>query len=139
MKNNSWKERIECLAIFFLLVVFYGLTRPLNHTESYDSLNYVLFAENFSLGTAPDARNILFHAFNRIVVVTADTLGLNVRTLEILTGISILTGAMSLVLFARLMQRRFDVSKFSAWTGAAFLGLTYGLSLIHISEPTRPY
>lgn len=112
--------------IFCLLVVFYTLTRPINHSESYDSINYVLFAQNFSLGTAPDARNILFHAINRIVVVAADTLGFNVGTLELLSAISILTGAMSLVLFARLMHRRFDVSKFSAWAGAAFLGLSYG-------------
>ena len=126
MNRDAWKERALYLAIFCLLVVFYTMTRPLNHSESYDSLNYVLFAENFALGTAPDSRNILFHAINRIVVVTAASLGFNVGTLELLTGISILTGAMSLVLFARLMHKRFEVSAFSAWAGTVFLGLTYG-------------
>ena len=126
MKNNAWKNRALCLAVFCLLVVFYTATRPLNHSESYDTINYVLFAENFPLGTAPDSRNILFHAINRTVVVAAETLGLNVGTLELLSGISILVGAMALVIFARLMQRHFGVSAFSAWAGAAFLGLTYG-------------
>jgi len=126
MMNDAWKERALCLVIFFLLVLFYAMTRPLNHSESYDSINYVLFAENFALGTAPDSRNILFHAVNRIVVIAANTLGVNVGTLELLSGISILTGAMSVVLFARLMRRRFGVSVFSSWAGAAFLGLTYG-------------
>ncbi len=114
------------MAVFCLLVVFYTVTRPLNHSESYDTLNYVLFAENFPLGTAPDSRNILFHAINRMVVVAADTLGVTVGTLELLSGLSILAGAMALVLFARLMQRHFGVSTFSAWAGASFLGLTYG-------------
>ena len=126
MKNIAWKEKALCLVIFCLLVVFYGMTRPLNHSESYDSINYVLFAENFELGTAPDSRNILFHAVNRVVVVAAEKLGINVGTLELLSGISILAGAMSLVLFARLMHKRFGVSVFSACAGAAFLGLTYG-------------
>lgn len=126
MKNNAWKNRALCLGVFCLLVVFYTATRPLNHSESYDTLNYVLFAENFPLGTAPDSRNILFHAINRTVVVAAESLGLNVGTLELLSGISILVGAMALVLFARLMKRHFGVSTFSAWAGAAFLGLTYG-------------
>ena len=126
MKNNAWKNRALCLVMFCLLVVFYTVTRPLNHSESYDSINYVLFAENFPLWTAPDSRNILFHAVNRIAVVAADTMGFNVGTLELLSGISILIGAMSLVLFARLMQEHLNVSAFSAWSGTAFLGLTYG-------------
>ncbi len=126
MKNIAWKNRIHSLAMFCLMAVFYWVTRPLNHSESYDTINYVLFAENFPLGTAPDSRNILFHAINRIVVITAETLGFNVGTLELLSGLSILLGAASLVLFARLMQRHFGVSGFSAWAGAFFLGLTYG-------------
>jgi hypothetical protein len=112
--------------VFCLLVVFYASTRPLSHSESYDTLNYVLFAENFPLGTAPDSRNILFHAVNRIVVVAADTIGANVGTLELLSGVSILTGAMSLILFVRLMRKHFGVSAFSAWAGTAFFGMTYG-------------
>ena len=126
MKNDAWKERALCMLMFCVLAVFYTVTRPLNHSESYDTINYVLFAENFPLGTAPDSRNILFHAVNRIVVVAADAVGFNVGTLELLSGISILLGAMSPVLCARLMQRRFGVSAFSAWAGAAFFGLTYG-------------
>ena len=126
MKNKAWNNKIHCLAVFCLLVLFYTVTRPVNHSESYDTLNYVLFAENFPLGTAPDSRNILFHAINRIVVVAAQTLGVTAGTLELLSGLSILAGAMALVLFARLMQRHFGASTFSAWAGASFLGLTYG-------------
>jgi len=113
-------------AIFSLLLVFYASTRPLNHAESYDSINYALFAENFPLGTAPDSRNILFHAFNRVLFVCSDWLGLNIRALELIVAVSLITGAASVVLFARLMRRGFGVSSFSAWTGAMFLGLSYG-------------
>jgi len=124
--NELWKRRIQSLVILCLLLTFYAMTRPLNHSESYDSINYVLFAENFPLGTAPDSRNILFHAFNRILVVANETLGLNIGSLELLSSIGILTGALSLILFAGLMRKRFGVSSFSAYAGAAFLGLTYG-------------
>jgi len=124
--KELWEKRIQWLVVLCLLVTFYWMTRPLNHAESYDSINYVLFAENFPLGTAPDSRNILFHAFNRILVVTSDTLGLNIGSLELLSSVSILTGALSLMLFAGLMKKRFGVSTFSAWAGAAFLGSTYG-------------
>ena len=124
--KESWKGKIQCLAVLCLLIAFYALTRPLNHAESYDGINYALFAENFPLGTAPDSRNILFHVVNRILVVASESLGLNVGTLELLSSVSIVTGALSLILFARLMRKRFQVSAFSANSGAAFLGLSYG-------------
>ena len=125
-KKESLTERLWHLVIACLLIAFYAMTRALNHSESYDSLNYALFAENFPLGTSPDSRNILFHALNRILFVTSDWLGLNIGALELIVSVSVLTGALSVVLFARLMNRRFGVSAFAAWTGAAFLGLTYG-------------
>ena len=125
-KKESFKEKLWCLVVTCLLIAFYSMTRALNHSESYDSLNYALFAENFPLGTSPDTRNILFHALNRILLVTSEWLGLNIGALELITSVSIVTGALSVVLFARLMTRRFGVSAFSAWTGATFLGLTYG-------------
>ena len=125
-KKESLTERLWHLVIACLLIAFYAMTRALNHSESYDSLNYALFAENFPLGTSPDSRNILFHALNRILFVTSDWLGLNIGALELIVSVSVLTGALSVVLFARLMKRRFGVSAFAAWTGAAFLGLTYG-------------
>ena len=119
-------ERVTCFVMFCLILGFYVATRPFNQAESYDSINYALFAENFPLGTAPDARNILFHAFNRAMFVALEWLGLGVRGLELIVSISLVTGAASLVLFARLMKRGFGVSSFSAWMGAMFLGLTYG-------------
>ena len=125
-KKESFKEKLWCLVVTCLLIAFYSMTRALNHSESYDSLNYALFAENFPLGTSPDTRNILFHALNRILLVTSEWLGLNIGALELIVSVSIVTGALSVVLFARLMNRRFGVSAFSAWTGAMFLGLTYG-------------
>lgn len=124
--DESLQERLWYLLIVCLLIAFYVFTRPLNHSESYDSVTYALFAENFSLGTAPDSRNILFHVVNRALFVTSEWLGLGFRALELISFVSIVTGALSLVIFARLLKRRFDVSPFAAWTGAAFLGLTYG-------------
>ena len=124
--TESMQERLRYLLIAGLLIVFYAATRPLNHSESYDSINYALFAENFDLGTAPDSRNLLFHAFNRCLYLTSQSLGLDIRALELISYASIITGAFSLVLFARLLKRRLGVSAFAAWTGAAFLGLTYG-------------
>jgi hypothetical protein len=125
-KKESLKERLWHAVITCLLIAFYAMTRTVNHSESYDSINYALFAENFPLGTAPDSRNILFHALNRILFVTSEWIGLNIRALELISMVSIVTGALSVILFARLMKRRFGVSPFAAWTGAAFLGLTYG-------------
>ena len=124
--EESLQHKLCYLLIVGLLIVFYAATRPLNHSESYDSINYALFAENFELGTAPDSRNILFHAFNRSLFLTSESLGLGIGALELISYVSIISGAFSLVLFARLLKLRFGVSTFAAWTGAAFLGLTYG-------------
>ena len=124
--EETWKERLQYLGIGCLLVVFYAMTRALSHSESYDSINYALFAENFTLGTAPDSRNILFHALNRILLVATQSLGLDIGALELISSVSIVAGAFSLVLFVRLMKRQFGVSSFAAWTGAAMLGLSYG-------------
>lgn len=125
-KKVPVRERLWYLGITSLLIAFYALTRSLNHSESYDSINYALFAENFPLGTAPDSRNILFHVVNRILFVTSQWLELNIGALELIASVSIVTGALSVVIFAWLMKNRFGVSSFAAWTGAAFLGLTYG-------------
>ena len=124
--EESLREKLWYLLIVCLLIAFYAITRPLNHSESYDSITYALFAENFPLGTAPDSRNILFHVVNRALFVTSDWLGLEFRALELISFVSIITGSLSLVMFARLLKRRFGVSPFAAWTGATFLGLTYG-------------
>jgi hypothetical protein len=124
--ENTWKQRIASPLLACLLIAFYWLTRALNQSESYDSLNYALFAENFPLGSAPDSRNILFHALNRILLVTSQWCGLNVGALDLIVSVSIVSGALSLILFARLLKNRFGVSSFAAWTGTAFLGLTYG-------------
>jgi len=124
--EETLQERLRYLLIACLLMAFYVITRPLNHSESYDSITYALFAENFPLGTAPDSRNILFHVVNRALFVTSEWLGLGFQALELISFVSIVTGALSLVIFARLLKRRFGVSPFAAWTGAAFLGLTYG-------------
>ena len=124
--EESLRSWLGYLLIVCLLIAFYAITRPLNHSESYDSITYALFAENYTLGTAPDSRNILFHVVNRALFVTSEWLGLGLRALELITFVSVVTGAFSLVIFARLLKRRFGVSSFAAWTGASFLGLTYG-------------
>ena len=124
--EESLRDWLWYLLIACLLIAFYTTTRPLNHSESYDSITYALFAENYTLGTAPDSRNILFHVVNRSLFVTSEWLGLGFRPLELICFVSIVTGALSLVIFARLLKLRFGVSPFAAWTGAGFLGLTYG-------------
>lgn len=123
---DTFKKGLRYLAIFGLAVGFYTVTRPLNHSESYDSINYGLFAENYPLGAAPDSRNILFQIVNRIVYVASQALGFNIRAIDLICGISITTGSMSLILFARLMKNGFGVSSFAAWCGAAFIGFSYG-------------
>ena len=124
--QESLREKLWYLLVVCLLIAFYAITRPLNHSESYDSITYALFAENYSLGTAPDPRNILFHVVNRILLVSSEWLGFEFRALELISFVSIVTGSLSLVIFARLMKQKFGVSPFAAWTGATFLGLTYG-------------
>ena len=123
---GAWNRRLKYLAIFAVAVAFYSLTRPLNHSESYDSINYALFAENFPLGTAPDSRNILFQVVTRIVFVVSQALGFDIRAIDLLVGISVVASSLSLILFARLMQNGFGVSSFAAWAGAAFMGVSYG-------------
>lgn len=125
-RQKKIKYVLKYFAIFGLLVAFYTLTRPLNHAESYDSITYALFAENYSFGTAPDSRNILFHATNRLLFLAAHNLGLNIGTLELIASVNILASSFSLILFAGLMKSGFGVAPVSAWTGSAFLGLTYG-------------
>ena len=123
---GTWSWRLKYLAIFVVAVAFYSLTRPLNHSESYDSINYALFAENFPLGTAPDSRNILFPIVNRLMFVVSQGLGFDIRAIDLIAGICVMASSLSLVLFARVMQNGFGVSSFAAWAGAAFMGVSYG-------------
>ena len=123
---KSLPKSLGYAAVILLLVAFYWLTRPLNQSESYDSINYALFAENFSFGTAPDSRNVLFHMLNRALFVASEGLGLNLGALELISFVNIVCAALSLVLFARLMTKCYGVSQFAACCGAGFLGLAYG-------------
>ena len=123
---KSLPKSLGYAAVILLLIAFYWLTRPLNQSESYDSINYALFAENFSFGTAPDSRNVLFHMFNRALFVASEGLGLNLGALELISFVNIICAALSLVLFARLMTKCYKVSQFAAYCGAGFLGLSYG-------------
>ena len=123
---KNFKNVLLYVVVFVVACSFYTLTRASNHAESYDSLTYALFAENFPLGTAPDSRNILFQAFNRIVYCGSQSLGLNIDALDLIIALSLVTGSLSLILFSRLMQNSFGVSPIAAWMGSAFLGLAYG-------------
>ena len=78
------------------------------------------------MGTAPDSRNILFQIVTRIAFVVSQGLGFNIRAIDLIVGISVLTSSFSLILFAQLMQNGFGVSSFAAWAGAAFMGVSYG-------------
>ena len=41
-------ERVTCFVMFCLILGFYETTRPFNQAESYDSINYELFAQRTS-------------------------------------------------------------------------------------------
>jgi hypothetical protein len=111
---------------FVAILVFYLATTPANRFESMDGYIYAYDTKTRALLDLYDTRNLLFHVFMRLLYRAAHTIYGGVTAHSVLLAVSALSASLSLLLFARLLHRRFALSHTTALLGAGFLGTSYG-------------
>jgi hypothetical protein len=116
----------EQMSALLVLVTLYMLTDPGNRFESIDGYDYARAAETVALRFAHDTRSLLFHKLNRLLYLGSQALGLPFDAHRIIRTVSMLAGAASVVLLARLLTERFAVSRDVGVLAGAILATSYG-------------
>jgi hypothetical protein len=125
--TDEWlTRRVVLIGIFIAIAAFYVLTLPANHSEAVDGYDYAHRAEALAITNIDDTRSILFTFINKLLYQASQLLGLGLRAMPVLIAFEVLTAAGSVLLMARLLQKGFGLSRVASWSGAAFLGVSYG-------------
>lgn len=119
-------RRFVLIGMFIAIAAFYVLTLPANHSEAVDGYDYALKAETVPFSQVEDTRSILFTFINKLLYHASQLLGFGLRAMPVVVAFEILTAAGSVLLLARLLHKGFGLSHVASWSGAAFLGVSYG-------------
>ena len=119
----GWPGRLLMLAA---IVMFYALTAAGNLSEPDDAFAFAYRAERFALTHFSDPRLLGYHVLGRVLWLGSEALGLGIRGLEILRGISVLGAAACLWLMFRILVRDLGVAALPAFLSTALLAFSYG-------------
>ncbi len=119
-------HRIAWVLGFPAILAFYLVTTPGNRFEAMDGYAYAYDTQTRALTDLYDTRLLLFHVFWRLLYRAAHTIYDGVTAHGVLLTVSAISASLCLVLFARLLERHFALSRTTALLGAGFLGATYG-------------
>lgn len=97
--------KLKGIAFFVLLCGFFVLTAPANHSEAEDSYYYAGMAEHGVLNGMFHAHHLLYLPLMRIIFRAAQYAGYAGRAFPVLTGVSLIAGALAVCLFAALLRR----------------------------------
>jgi len=117
--------RFKTIALFAALLGFFVLTVPVNHSEAEDAYYYARMAEQGMSSEMFHAHHLLYLPLTRIVFHVAQLTGYAGRTFPVLTGISMISGALAVCLFAALL-RRTGMRNRAVWFFSAALLFSYG-------------
>jgi hypothetical protein len=112
-------------AAFLLLLAFYALTNPRNHSEANDALGYALAAEQAPAAQAWHSQHLLYVPAAKLLFAAAQKTGLADRANPVLILFSRVCGALAVLAVFALLRRR-QVAPSAACAGAAALALSYG-------------
>lgn len=112
-------------AAFLLLLGFYALTNPRNHSEANDALGYALTVEQAPAAQLWHSQHLLYFPVAKTLFVAARKCGLADRANPVLILFSQVSGALAVLAVYGLLRRR-RVAPPAAAAGAAALALSYG-------------
>ena len=95
---------------FAAILIFYLATTPENRTDAGDGYAYAYDTEARALTDLYDTRSLLFHVVMRLLYRAAHAIYDGVTAHGVLLTASALSASAGLVLFARLLNRHFDLS-----------------------------
>ena len=118
-------RNLKPILFFAALLGFFILTAPANHTEAEDSYYYARMAEQGAWSELFHVHHLLYLPLMRVVFRAAQFAGYTGRSFPVLTGVSMISGALAVCLFAALL-RRAGAGKTAAISFACALLFSYG-------------
>ncbi len=112
-------------AALSLLLGFYTLTNPRNHSEANDALGYALTIERAPADQLWHGQHLLYFPAAKLLYAAAQKTGMADRAYPVLICISRVCGALA-VLAVFLLLRRRGLAPAAALAGAGALALSYG-------------
>jgi len=118
-------RRLTPILFFGVILGFFMLTVPANHSEAEDAYYYARMAEQGAWSEMFHAHHLIYLPLMRMVFRTAQFAGYTGRSFPVLTGISMISGALAVCLFVALL-RRAGAKKTTAISFACALLFSYG-------------
>ncbi|MEI7851444.1 MAG: hypothetical protein WCH86_06385 [Kiritimatiellales bacterium] len=118
-------RRLIPTLFFGAILGFFMLTAPANHSEAEDAYYYARMAEQGSWAEMFHAQHLIYLPLMRMVFRAAQFAGYTGRSFPVLTGISMISGALAVCLFAALL-RRAGAKKTTVISFACALLFSYG-------------
>ena len=125
MSTTARNTAFALAAAFLLLLGFYALTNPRNHSEANDALGYALTVEQAPAAQLWHSQHLLYFPAAKILFVAARQAGLADRANGVLIVFSQVCGALAVLAVFLLLRRRGSAPSAAA-AGAATLALSYG-------------
>ena len=118
-------KRFNGTALFFIILGFFVLTMPANHSEAEDAYHYARMTEQGAPAELFHAHHLLYLPLMRGIYRAAQFTGYSGRALPVLIGVSMVSGAWAVCLFAAVL-RWAGVSRGASALFAAVLLFSYG-------------
>ena len=96
---------LKPILFFAALLGFFVLTAPVNHTEAEDSYFYARMAEQGAWSEMFHAHHLIHLPLMRLIFRAVQFAGYTGRSFPVLTGVSMVSGALAVCLFAALLRR----------------------------------
>jgi hypothetical protein len=98
-------RRLTPILLFGLMFGFFMLTAPANHSEAEDAYYYARMAEQGAWSEMFHAHHLIYLPLMRMIFRVAQFAGYTGRSFPVLTGVSMISGALAACLFAALLRR----------------------------------
>jgi hypothetical protein len=118
-------RRLTPILLFGMMFGFFMLTAPANHSEAEDAYYYARMAEQGAWSEMFHAHHLIYLPLMRMIFRVAQFAGYTGRSFQVLTGVSMISGALAVCLFAALL-RRAGAKKTAVISFASALLFSYG-------------
>jgi hypothetical protein len=122
----KFRAKLIYLFAFLLLSAFYLVTAPENRIEVDDAFWFAAHVRDLSLVQLLRPRYLLFLPINSLIYKVFISMGVPILSYALMSLVSMISAVLTLLLFARLLQRSFAVSPLGSAVAAGLLSVTYG-------------
>jgi hypothetical protein len=120
------KAKLIYLLAFLLLSAFYIVLAPENRVEADDAFWFASHVRDLQLVPLLRPRFLIFMPINSLIYRALTNIGVPISSYALMSLVSTISAVLTILLFARLLQRSFAVSRLGSVIAAGLLSVTYG-------------